>query len=354
MNLLLASGLPLDRPSSFFRQLSLLADRLRNRGHHVTVTGPDTSRGDDTGTSQTGRQAGDRFDGAILLGYPDQFHCLRENLKKIPLFLWAQFSKPPRAGILAGFRTVPLTDRTARFIRDSGALPGPVIPHGIDTGVLRPLGPAERTRIRNRYGLEGLTAGCVGANTGRKRFDLLLKSFSLFLSTVKKGTLIIKTDRVRSREDFHLSDFARKLGVGSNVVIIDGEISTAELCEIYNAMDVYLSLSEWEGFCIPVIEAMACGTPVITHPVQGPGETVPYGDLMLVRSEKIYEDGTALLYADIDEAAEILMKARADPGLLARLSEEGRKYSTERFDMDNVAALWENLIADVLRHYANK
>jgi len=43
---------------------------------------------------------------------------------------------------------------------------------------------------------------------------------------------------------------------------------------------VYMNLSEWEGFGIPVIEAMSCGLPVLTHGLQGPGEIVPYTETL--------------------------------------------------------------------------
>ncbi|MDQ1275375.1 MAG: hypothetical protein QG610_948, partial [Euryarchaeota archaeon] len=47
-------------------------------------------------------------------------------------------------------------------------------------------------------------------------------------------------------------------------IIFAGYVSENELAEIYNAVDLFVFPSLYEGFGIPPLEAMACGTPVIT------------------------------------------------------------------------------------------
>jgi hypothetical protein len=58
-----------------------------------------------------------------------------------------------------------------------------------------------------------------------------------------------------------LSEFAEELGVDARLY---GEVSEDELAALYSNSDVFLCLSEHEGFGLPVFEAMACQIPIIT------------------------------------------------------------------------------------------
>lgn len=55
-------------------------------------------------------------------------------------------------------------------------------------------------------------------------------------------------------------------------VILTGYVATEDLPWFYNAADVFAYLSLFEGFGLPVMEAMACGTPVITSAKSSLGE----------------------------------------------------------------------------------
>ena len=184
----------------------------------------------------------------------------------------------------------------------------------------------------------------VGANSFRKRFDRILESFALFSRTVEGAFLLLKTDRLISREGVDLDSMAEKLGIGSCVRFMTEELSEAKLRDLYGSMDVLLNLSEWEGFCLPAVEAMACGVPVITHPVQGTSESVPYPELLVAGSEPYIEGGTVLLQAQPEEAARVLQRAVDRPSLLARLSAQGRAEVQRSFDIRRVAERWGQLI----------
>ena len=109
-------------------------------------------------------------------------------------------------------------------------------------------------------------------------------------------------------------------------------------------MDVYLNLSEWEGFCIPVIEAMACAVPVVSLPIQGPGEILPYPDTLVPDSLVREEEGTVLFEAD-PRAVCTVLKALADRKVSReRLSREGREAAVTRYDIRRVAAQWEQVL----------
>jgi glycosyltransferase involved in cell wall biosynthesis len=88
----------------------------------------------------------------------------------------------------------------------------------------------------------------VASNAPRKRMDLTKQVF----------------DSIRLRR----SDVGLlKAGYGENLIgnrIINvGQIPEKEMPKLFNAADIYLHTSEYEGFGLPVLEAMACGIPVV-------------------------------------------------------------------------------------------
>lgn len=338
----LGSGLPEGSNNSFFRQLNQLKKAIERSGHSAILTGPGTEPDKDCSA-------------VILLGYPDQFPWLAPTAApahnfSAPVFLWAQFSKPPHFPLLPDIGSVsdsrirdrlihvPLTRRTGQFLEFAGLKNiGPVIPHGVDTAVFHSRKESDREK-------DVFTVGSVGAHTLRKRFRSILESFALFCDSNIKSRLLIKTDAVKSRDGEDLAAIAVDLGIGDKVEFNTENLTEAQLAALYKRMDVYLNLSEWEGFCIPVIEAMACGVPVIAQEDQGPGEIIPYGDLLLTRSATIEDGGSRLLLSDADECAAKLNFARNNPGILSAFSGIGSSVISDTYDINIIAARWLNLI----------
>jgi glycosyltransferase involved in cell wall biosynthesis len=337
-SILLVSGLPLAKSSSFKRQLELLGRFFGKRNIQTTLIGPETNI--------NGVVKNKSINAALLLGYPDQFPFLkREKDMRIPVYLWAQLSKPVDSTAIGSVIPIPLTPITKEFLEESGVDEiGPIIPHGVDTEIFYPFSRQKRETLKKRYGFEGcFVVGTVGANTTRKRLEKVIEAFSYFSAEITDSILFIKTDRKKDIEGTDLGEIAQKSGVSGKVEIVEGEFDEPKMAEVYNLMDVYITLSEWEGFCIPVIEAMACGVPVITHEVQGPGEIVPYRDLIVPGSRRIYDGKTLLLHSDPIEASRVIKKAYESRSLLTQLGELGRKEVKNRYDIRVVAKKWEEL-----------
>ncbi len=367
---LLVSGLELENKTSFTRQLSLLNSAFGGTGIRALLTGPISSDERAPGASvlkdnfgrsyqdisflirETGARA------AVLLGYPDQFPFVNDisnsasdnatdgcGCPDIPFFLWAQFSRPPDEGSLGCLIPVPLTEITRSFIISSGYKnPGPVIPHGVDTSSYYPLNETECKREKYRLGLKDrFVIGSVGANTSRKRFKNIIESFACFYKHRPDGFLLIKTDRVVSLDGTDMREHARKHGVLEAVKFITDDLSKSRMRALYGVMDLYLNLSEWEGFCIPVIEAMACGVPVATQPIQGPVEIMPYPDLIIPESSIHKEEGRVFLHANPAAVAGFMSGVSINTALLKKLGAEGRRAAVNKYDIRVAAGLWEKL-----------
>lgn len=103
---------------------------------------------------------------------------------------------------------------------------------------------------------------CMGDFSPRKNIPNVLEAFSKFQKSVKSSyrLKIVVSSFVPKKE---IMKKAEVLGIMSHVDICEN-VSFRELMELYNKALVFLYPSLYEGFGIPILEAMACGCPVIT------------------------------------------------------------------------------------------
>lgn len=124
-----------------------------------------------------------------------------------------------------------------------------------------------------------------------------------------------------------------RLGHGADVVLL-GYVSDDLLLEEYRAADVFVYPSIYEGFGLPVVEAMACGTPVVTTT----GGSLPEvaGDAALVVDPY-----------DVDAIAGAITQLLEDPTLRGRLIERGRRRAAEftwRSAADRLVDVYERAV----------
>ena len=112
---------------------------------------------------------------------------------------------------------------------------------------------------------------------------------------------------------------SRDLGIADCVSFL-GKVSDTELRALYRGCDVFLSLSEHEGFCVPLIEAMAFDLPVVALASSAVSETVGCGGLLLENDDPTTVAGIVRTIAD-------------EPELRRRLILAGRK-NIARFRRD--------------------
>jgi glycosyltransferase involved in cell wall biosynthesis len=370
-HLLLMSGLSMKRRSSFSRQLSLLAEAFRRLGIETGVIGPVPEEYTPvTGSGNRKEGLGETLrvspraqleyvgsvcsenatDAVIMLGYPEQFPLLHlAPALHTPIFLWAQCSRPPNPDDFGEATVIPLTPITGKLLRRGGVPSiGPVIPHGVDTGLFSPDEAYSATQGRENSTEKPFIIGTVGAHSARKGFRSILETCAGLQRTDCHFRLVIKTDRALSLDGTDIHQVARLHSVVERLTLITEELDELHLRQLYREMDMYVNMSEWEGFCIPVVEAMACGVPVAAMPLQGPGEIVPYGDLVLPASDTLVENGSILLQADTEAAAEIICRALHNGELLSRLSIEGVRTARSVYDIGVVARRWVDVIGSAL------
>ncbi|MFC1548652.1 glycosyltransferase family 4 protein [Candidatus Omnitrophota bacterium] len=113
----------------------------------------------------------------------------------------------------------------------------------------------DRDGLRRKYGINSKAVMHVGGSWPRKNVEIILR----FLRERKDITLI----KVGPFSDEN-RDYISKHDLGDRIIHMgSGESDDEQLAELYNAADVTLMPSFYEGFGLPVAEAMACGCPVI-------------------------------------------------------------------------------------------
>lgn len=188
-----------------------------------------------------------------------------------------------------------------------------VVPLGVDTGVFRPLDQPRRP----------------GSIVAVASADVPLKGI---------GTLLGSVAKLATERDVRLTVVGRvapggpterligELGIGDRVRFVGG-ISDAELAEYLRMAQIAVVPSLYEGFSLPAVEAMACGTPLVASRAAALPEVV--GD-----------DGEcARLVApgDAEDLASTLASLFDDPDARARMGRAGRRRVAERFTWRTVA-----------------
>lgn len=118
----------------------------------------------------------------------------------------------------------------------------------------------------------------------------------------------------------------------SHLVDYRGVVETAKVPELINKSRVFIYPSRKEPFGLSIVEAMACGVPVVTANVFGPAEIVDNG-----------HDGVSIVPGDAVELANVITSLLADNEFRGRISENCRKSVLDRFDIKKHAGTLEGI-----------
>ncbi|MDH4223768.1 MAG: glycosyltransferase [candidate division Zixibacteria bacterium] len=175
--------------------------------------------------------------------------------------------------------------------------------------------------------------GSVGRLHPSKGHSILIQSMSTVIREFRKTRLLIIGSGSQRME---LENLARELKISEHVTFL-GLKSPAEVIEIIRDVDLFVLASNWEGFGIAVIEAMALCKPVVVTAVEGLREVIEDG-----RTGFLVPPGNPHALA---ERIIYLLKNR---DLSVEMGKEGRKRVEALFSLDNMIMKLERLYQDLL------
>lgn len=176
--------------------------------------------------------------------------------------------------------------------------------------------------------MPGHTIAAIGRLTLQKGFDVLISAFASIASVHPTWSLVIIGE---GPERSRLAAMAEELGL-QNRVSLPGR--TPNTIGFLRSVDMFVMSSRYEGFPMTLIEAMACGLPVISTRWNGVSEIVQDGI-----------DGVLVPPNDPPSLAAAMNHLMSHSMECKRLGTRALEVS-KRYDLDEIMGLWEGLITD--------
>jgi glycosyltransferase involved in cell wall biosynthesis len=225
---------------------------------------------------------------------------------------------------------VTISRFTAQQLRERFDVEGKrikIVYPGIDRSYWENVDQKRLEQTKANYGLPSDFLLFVGASEQRKNLLNLLEAVKIIHSRYKKITLVLIGPKGQDYKN--LKTRIQQLELDAWVKMF-GYLDDDELKNFYRLASAFIYPSLWEGFGIPLLEAMACGVPVVTSQTSALPET----------------GGEAAVYTDPknpEDIAEKTIQVLEDDILKERLISAGKKRIQ--------SFRWENAACDLLRFY---
>jgi len=193
--------------------------------------------------------------------------------------------------------------------------------------------PDARRVVCERYGIKPGFILAVGNLQPRKNLRRLVAAFRSLLSSAGHIHQLVLV----GKDDLRSDQFRSEVGdlIENGRLVLTGYVPTTDLPALYSAAAVFVYPSIYEGFGLPILEAMACGTPVITSN----------------RSSMPEVAGDAAVLVDpmrTDRIAAALLAILSQPALADELRHKG-KVRAAQFMWDSTARQTVEVYQHVLR-----
>lgn len=192
----------------------------------------------------------------------------------------------------------------------------------------RPCHSAEKIRLmRNAYGIPDDVPYLLALATleVRKNLDQVVNAFVLYLNRNPDSAAHLVLAGMTGWKLEQLHQALRAAGPWRERIVLAGFVEDSDLGALYSDAKCFIYLSRYEGFGLPPLEAMSCGTPVIS----ANNSSLP---------EVIGDAGLLFDADDVDGVATAIDRILNSPEFRARLSEKGIERA-KTFDWDSSTEL---------------
>ena len=162
----------------------------------------------------------------------------------------------------------------------------------------------------------------VGRCAPNKKIEDAISAFTLFNKTVERNSRFIHAGSLLGAEQYYFRLLANIKKLGINNIHFTGIVTQPQLTALYKCADIFLCMSEHEGFCIPIIESMIHDVPVMAYSAAAVPETM---------------DGAGILFKDknFELIAEMMGKLINDSTFKTAVLRKQRER-VERFTARNL------------------
>lgn len=286
----------------------------------------------------------------------------------MPIDMETTDGKPPKPIMeaLEGAYRVVSYAKYGEMILNNAGIPNVMIPHGVDTETFAPRDKtaAKQWDAWNGFDEDDFVIGMVAANKGypsRKAFPENMQAVANFKQRHpnRKIKLYLHTLQGQQTGGLDFPTLLMDLGLSRDDVKLCNQYSymlgfpESYMANMYNALDVLLAASMSEGFGIPLIEAQACGTPVITTDFSSMTELTFAGCSVPISSRFWNPLGAWMSLPDVDALTEALEWAYQQRGS-TQVREKARSGALP-YAWDSVVEHgWKPLLAEIAESIASE
>lgn len=178
----------------------------------------------------------------------------------------------------------------------------------------------------------------VGQLTTRKGYDLAIECLPSIIAAYPQASLLIVSGINQAQRE-HTMQLAHKLGVAEHIHIL-GYLPDDELINLYRSSDALLFPTRFEGFGLPLLEAMAAECPIITTDIPVVNEIVQNG-----------ENGILVPYGNAAALAQATIRLLNNDALRSQLIRGGKTTLRERYDEDKLVNTIHQVYASIQNTY---
>ncbi len=143
-----------------------------------------------------------------------------------------------------------------KIVSISSAVDASFIPHNLSS--------REVAALHQRFGITRKFVMCApGGFDARKNIDALITAYSLLSAELRADYQLVIASKLADTERNHLNQIGKRAGLRADEMVLTGYVTNDDLRDLYGTATLFVFPSRHEGFGLPVLEAMACGAPVI-------------------------------------------------------------------------------------------
>lgn len=229
---------------------------------------------------------------------------------------------------------IAISQEIADGLENDGIHPEKIkkITNFVDTIRFHPVSSEEKHRLKNTLSMdENIVINFTGRIVERKGIDVLINAFARSKELLTRCILVVIGS---GPDEGRMKNLVLKIGIDNNVRFLGHR---SKVARHYQASDIFVFPSYAEGMPNSLLEAMACGLPVIASRIGGVVDVVEDG-----KSGILFEPG------NVHELASAMSKLLNDAELRQRLGDEARKRIVGNFSIDKIADEYLKLYKEVL------